>query len=222
MNNNKSTNLKNKEKNNRQQFFVSETTIFLIAVIFLLAVLFNVFVVEFEKYATGRALNRQKEISATLNERLERIKGELAEKDREASQLIDFHEDFVLLWKTYHNSIEFFSAGSIEKPESVGEIKVLTDKRLEAAKKYLADFKSLKMPQVLSNFYNKNIAFINSDIKFWESVSSYYDSKSLKEIDAEEIEELANESKKLYKEAVSLLKEIYNSHDLSYFLKEYE
>ncbi len=222
MNNNKSSQSTNRLQKNKPQVFISDFTVILIALIFLAAVLFNIFIVEFEKYATGRALRQQTETAAILSKRLEKIKEELAKKDEETSQLINFHDSFLPLWRTYHNSIKLFSAESTEKPESVHEIKKFIDKRLELSKKYLIDFEGLKLPDVLLDFYNKNIAFINSDIKFWEAVNNYYNIRDLKEADTQEIEKLANESKKLYKEAVDTLKEIYNLHDLSYFLKEYE
>lgn len=222
MTDNKSFQSEKKTQKNKSQFFVSDLTVILIALIFLAAVLFNIFIVEFEKYATGRALKQQAEIGAILNERLEKIKEELAKKDKETSQLIDFHDDFLPLWNTYHNSIKLFSVENAEKPESVNEIKALIEKRLEISKKYLTDFKALEIPVVLRDFYSKNIAFINSDIRFWEAVKNYYDSKDLKDADTKEIEDLASDSKNLYKEAVGILKEIYNSHDLNYFLKEYE
>lgn len=201
---------------------VSPITIILISLIFLFAVLFNVFIVEFEKYEINKVVQQQAETTAKLNERLENIKRELAQKNLEASELIDFHNKFVTIWEGYHNSIEAFSANSGAKSSSLDEVIIVTNKRLQAAEKYMEDFKVLKIPDILKNFYEANIAFIESDIRFWEVVLNYYNLDSPAQFDTSRIEELGNESKNLYEKANNELINIYESHGLSYFLKEYE
>ena len=201
---------------------VSPITIILISLIFLLAVLFDVFIVEFEKYEINKVVQQQAETTAKLNERLENIKRELAQKNLETSELIDFHNKFVTIWEGYHNSIEAFSANSGAKSSSLDEVIIVTNKRLQAAEKYMEDFKALKIPDILKNFYEANTAFIESDIRFWEVVLNYYNLDSPAQFDTSRIEELGNESKNLYEKANNELINIYESHGLSYFLKEYE
>jgi len=53
-------------------------------------------------------------------------------------------------------------------------------------------------------------------------VLNYYNLSNPAQFDTSRIEELGNESKKLFKKANDELISIYESHSLEYFLKEYE
>ncbi|MDD3520491.1 MAG: hypothetical protein PHU65_04550, partial [Actinomycetota bacterium] len=71
-------------------------------------------------------------------------------------------------------------------------------------------------------FYKSSTEFIESDINLWETILAYYNMNNPEQFDASTIEELGNESKKLYEKANKELMEIYDTHSLGYFFKEYE
>jgi uncharacterized membrane-anchored protein YhcB (DUF1043 family) len=210
------------EKSAGASSFPSRAAIILISLIFLFAVVFNVFVVEFEKYKINRFMQQQAETTARLNERLDNIKKELAKKNKETSDLIDFHNNFVPVWKEYQNSIKMIVSDNDSKPASLSDVAALTDKRTEISRKYLNAFKALQIPDIMQNFYESNIAFIESDIGFWELAFNYYNTNDQSQFDYARIEEIGNESKMLFEKAREELTGIYDTHDLSYFLKEYE
>lgn len=200
----------------------SRAAIIMVSLIFLFAVLFNVFVVEFEKYETNRFMQQQAETTARLNERLDNIKKELAKKNKETSDLIDFHNNFVPIWEEYQNSVKTIVSDNDSKPASLSDVTALTDKRVEISRKYLNAFKALQIPDIMQNFYESNIAFIESDIRLWEVALNYYNLNDQSQFDSARIEEIGNESKMLYDKAREELIRIYDAHNLSYFLKEYE
>ena len=140
----------------------------------------------------------------------------------ETSELIDFHNDFVPIWQKYQSSIKLISINNDSKSSSLEDVISLTNRRLEISKKYFDDFKALKIPDVLKSFYKSSTEFIESDINLWETILAYYNMNNPEQFDASTIEELGNESKKLYEKANKELMEIYDTHSLGYFFKEYE
>ncbi|MDD5658993.1 MAG: hypothetical protein PHR39_03145, partial [Actinomycetota bacterium] len=69
-------------------------------------------------------------------------------------------------------------------------------------------------------FYRYEMEFLDSDIKLWTLINSYYLLEDFSNFDLNKIDEANKKSHELYLKAQEELKTVYNKYELGYFLKD--
>jgi len=208
--------------NNKKQRmnYNNSTGAIIVCIIILLAVCFNIYIVEYEKYETRKITETQGAIAAELQAKLDKIKEEIARKNKDSADIISFNDQYMKIRQDFYLKVEEISKDINSQVNSLDDIKQLTAGRIKLAKDYKNQLNSLKFPGVLENFYKYETAFIDSDINLWTIINSYYNIDDFSKFDLNKIDEETLKSHELYLKAQEELKSVYNKYELSYFLKD--
>lgn len=192
----------------------------LICIIILLAVCFNVYFVEHEKYQLNQIKIQQEQQAKQLQDKLNKIKEEIVKKNKETADLISFNDKYTQIRQDFYLKVKEISAKTDNKASSIEDMIKYTDDRIKLAQDYKDKINSIAIPPQLTNFYNYEIEFIDSDIKLWDIVNAYYNLDDMSKFDINKIDEENQKSHSLYIKAQDELKTVYTKYGLDYFLKD--
>ncbi|MCE5330328.1 hypothetical protein LLG07_08380 [bacterium] len=193
----------------------------LVCIIIFLFVCFNIYLVEFEKHEMKMIKETQGKIADDLQAKLNKVKTEIAKKNKDSSNIISFNDQYLKIRQDFYLGIKEISEEvNNSKVNSLDDIKQLTSERIMLAKTYKSQMNSLNVPGVLNNFYKYEIEFLDSDIKLWNIVDSYYGLEDFSKFDLSKIDDENQKSRELYLKAQEELKSVYNKYELDYFLKD--
>ena len=219
----KSNNGRKKELNKKQNNYWNNCGNFgatLLCIVIFLAVCFNVYLVEYEKYQLNKIKIQQEQQAKQLQDKLNKIKEEIAKKNKETADLLGFNDKYTLIRGDFYLKVKEISSKKDIKFGSVEEMIKYTDYRIKLAQDYKDKLDSIAIPPQLANFYNYEMKFIDSDIKLWEIVNAYYNLDDFSKFDINKIDEEARKSRSLFLKAQEELKAVYTKYGLDYFLKD--
>jgi len=209
----------NKKQNNYWNSYGNFGSTLLCIIIFL-AVCFNVYIVEYEKYQLNLIKIQQEQQTKQLQDKLNKIKEEIAKKNKETADLFSFNDKYTLIRGDFYSKVKEISSKKDIKFDSVEEMIKYTDDRIKLAQDYKAKLNLIAIPPQLANFYNYEMEFIDSDIKLWEIVNAYYNLDDLTKFDINKIYEESQKSHNLFLKSQEELKAVYTKYGLDYFLKD--
>jgi len=192
----------------------------LLCIIIFLVVCFNVYIVEYEKYQLNKIKIQQEQQAKQLQDKLNKIKEEIAKKNKETADLLSFNDKYTLIRGDFYSKVKEISSKKDIKFGSIEEMIKYTDDRIKLAQDYKAKLNLIAVPPQLANFYNYEMEFIDSDIKLWEIVNAYYNLDDLSKFDINKIYEESQKSHNLFLKSQEELKAVYTKYGLDYFLKD--
>lgn len=162
----------------------------------------------------------QGKIAVELQTKLNKIKAEIAKKNKDSSDIINFNDQYLKIRQDFYLRVEEIMGKIDNKVNSLDVIKQLTTDRIKLAEDYKSQINSLTISDALNNLYDYEIEFLDSDIKLWNIVNAYYSLDDFSKFDLNKIDVENQKSHELYLKAEEELKSVYNKYGLGYFLKD--
>ncbi|MCL4377204.1 MAG: hypothetical protein M1475_08970 [Actinobacteria bacterium] len=194
--------------------------VILICILILITVSFNAYLIKSEKNKENMIREAQAEIEREKQAELDRIKEETARRNKVSAEILNFNDKYLIIRKDFYLKVEDLTKKLSIKVNSIQEIKELTDERIKLMQDYKNKLSLLSIPEVLNDFYQYEINFLDSDIKLWNIISVYYSLDDTSKFDINKINEETKISHELYLKAQQELESVYNKYDLNYYLKD--
>ncbi len=208
------------ERRKQRQDYPGNLFANLICILMFLCVFYNVYLVETQKYELNILKIQQEQLALKEQAELDKIKLQAAQKNKESADLINFNDNYISVRIDYYKKIKEISAKAESKVNSIEDIIKITEERIKLSEDYKSKLNAIAIPQLLEDFYEYEIEFVDSDINLWKIVNAYYSLNDLSKFDTGKVYEESNKSHKLFLKAQEELKNIYTRHELSYFLKD--
>ena len=205
----------NKRENFLKNFFAA-----FVSILIFLAVIFNIYMVETQKYEQNLLRIEQEKIDRQKQEELDRVKLQIAQKNKESADLVIFNDKYSSIRTDFYNDIKSISLKAENKSNSIEDIIKITEDRIKISKDYKSRLNTIAVPSPLADFYRFELEFVDSDIKLWEIANAYYALNDLSKFNTDKIYEESIKSRALFLKAQEELRNIYTKHELDYFLKD--
>jgi hypothetical protein len=192
----------------------------LICILIFLSVFFNIYMVETKKYEQNILRIQQDQIAKEKQAESDKIKLQVAEKNKESADLVIFNDKYILIRTDYYDKIKAISVKAENKSNSLEDIIKITEDRIKLTEDYKSKLNTIAIPAQLANFYKYETEFADSDINLWEIVNAYYALNDLSKFDTDKVYEESSKSHELFLKAQEEIKNVYTKYDLSYFLKD--
>jgi len=191
-----------------------------ICVLMFLSVFFSTYKVETQKYELNILKIQQDQIAKEKQAESDKIKLQVAEKNRESADLVIFNDKYLSIRTDYYNKIKAISVKAENKSNSLDDIIKLIEDRIKLTEDYKSKLNTIAIPAQLANFYKYETEFADSDINLWKIVNAYYALNDLSKFDTDKVYEESSKSHELFLKAQEELKNVYTKYELSYFLKD--
>lgn len=172
--------------------------------------------VEFEKITVKIA--EAKKYSVQVKElKMELLK---AQYEKDAKEIIEFHELYARLQKDYDIEGITFSEKSNNKFISINEIKELNKKRIIEAENLKNSLMLIEdVPESLTEFFELNIELIDTDIEILNLINAYYDNSNYSNYDHSNIEQMILNKEILLEKAKAAREKTYESFGVEFLLE---
>ena len=191
-----------------------------ICILVFLCVFFNTYMVETAKYEQKILKIQQDQIAKEKQAESDKIKSQVAEKNKESADLVIFNYKYNSIRTDYYNKIKAISVKAENKSNSLDDIIKLIEDRIKLSEDYKNKLNTIAIPAQLANFYKYETEFADSDINLWKIVNAYYALNDLSKFDTDKVYEESSKSHELFLKAQEELKNVYTKYELSYFLKD--
>jgi hypothetical protein len=195
------------------------TFIVILFLIALIAAAFFVWLDWHEKNITRQYLQEQKEITDALHARLEQIRQQKMEEEKEFSDTESFLRQYLIRKETYNGAKKEIEERLNEDIATVSELVLLTEERIEIStqlRQYLMD--QTDVSNHIHSFILKEISFLDKDIEAYTLILQYYSlfdaSYILNEEMMSNINDLLAQSIVLEAQASQLLEEVLKEYGL--------
>lgn len=155
------------------------------------------------------------------NEQLNELKIELlkAQYEKDAKEIIEFHELYAELKKDYDMERVLFSEKLSNKFVSINEIKELNEKRIKEAENLKNNLMLIEfVPESLKEFFDWNIELVDIDIRILKLINLYYDSLNYSNYDDSTIKQMVSEKEILLEKIETKMKKVYSSFGVEFLL----
>ena len=207
------------QREQRQRVSGNLGATFICILIFLL-VLFNIYIVETQKYELNILKIQQEQAAKEKQAETDKIKLQIAQKNKESADLVIFNDKYISIRTDYYNKIKAISVKAENKSNSLDDIIKLIEDRIKLSEDYRSKLNTIAIPAQLANFYKYETEFADSDINLWKIVNAYYALNDLSKFDTDKVYEESSKSHELFLKAQEELKNVYTKYELSYFLKD--
>ncbi len=206
--------------------FIKKHIIFIIIIILIaiLAAAFFIWINRYERIITESHLEKQKEIAAVLDLRLEEIRQQEMKEQKELSDTEYFIRQYLSLKETYNSSKKEIDEKLTENILSISDLILLTEERIDIStsmKEYLTDLPELN--NNLNAFISKEKEFLETDMEAYGLIKQYYSSFEasfiLNEDMRRKIDIFLAESAQLEAEAFLILYEVVKEYELDYLME---
>ncbi len=200
---------------------LSESLVAVICCILIfLFVLFDVYTIETQKYDLRLLKIQQDQAAREKQAEIDKIKLQIAQKNKESADLVIFNDKYLLIRKEYYSKVKAIAVKSENKFNSLEDIIKLTEERIKLSNDYKDKINTISIPVQMTDFIKFETEFIDSDISLWTSVNAYYLLDDLSKFDTSKIYEESSKSHQLFLNAQEEIKNAYTENGLSYFLKD--
>ncbi len=196
----------------------------LILLIILLTAAFFFWFRWYERELIESHLQKQKEASEVLNQKLEEIREQKIQEQKELSGIELFITQYFIQKESYHASKKEIDQTIDENIFSVSDLILLADKRIEVSesfKEFLSNQPELN--DSIDAFIAAETAFLDADIEAYTLVKEYYtffdESFALNEDRMRQINFFLSESLRLETEAGLILQKVIQESSLDYLVE---
>jgi len=204
----------------QKQSVLESMGVIIICILLLLSVFFNIYLVENKKYELNILKIEQDRIAREKQEETDRVKLQIAQKNKESADLVIFNDKYLSIRTDYYSKVRAISVKAESKLTSLEDIIKITEERIRLSKDYKNTLNSISIPVQMADFQRYETEFADSDIRLWGIVNAYYSLNDFSKFDTGKVYEESAKSHELFLKAQEEIKNVYTEYGLSYFLKD--